>query len=125
MDNNDVDILLHEVAHARTGDKGDTLNISIFPYNNDAYPYILEQITIDRIRVLLAHRKPGQIRRYEMKSISGINFVIDKVLEGGVNQSLNLDGHGKTLSYLVLSLKINIPKSLVKMEKLRSMNSSI
>lgn len=108
-----INTILHEVAHARTGDKGDTLNISIFPYSEKAYPYITEQVTTDRIAALFAHRNPIKVRKYEMKYVSGINFVIENALEGGVNQSLNLDGHGKTLSYLVLSLEISIPKSLL------------
>lgn len=101
------EIRLHDIAHARTGDKGNRLNVSVIAYRAEDYPLIIEQVTADRLKGLFAGRGAGQVRRYELPLLKALNFVIDDVLEGGVNGSLNLDGHGKSLSFLVLTLPIS------------------
>jgi hypothetical protein len=106
-------IQLHEIAHARAGDKGNRLNICLFAYDEKHYPLILSQVTPEVVFELFRHRNPTQVLRYELPKLLAVNFVIDEVLEGGVNMSLNLDGHGKTLSYLLLSMKINCLKELL------------
>lgn len=108
-----VEVLLREVAHGRTGDKGDRSNVSVIPYSADAYAYIAEQITADRMRAVFAHRGPGKVVRYDLPVLGAFNFVLDDVLQGGVNGSLNLDGHGKSLSFLALSIPIRVPQSVV------------
>lgn len=100
-------ILLHEIAHARTGDKGNRLNVSVIAFRGEDYPILLEQVTAERVRALFASRGVGEVRRYELPLLKALNFVVDNVLEGGVNGSLNLDGHGKSLSFLVLTLPIS------------------
>jgi len=104
---------LHEIAHGRTGDKGNRANASVIAYAADAYPFLVEQITVERVRELVAHRGAGAIVRYELPKLWALNFVIDDVLEGGVNGSLNLDGHGKTMSFHILSMTLSIPRSLL------------
>jgi hypothetical protein len=101
-----TEIALHEIAHARTGDKGNRLNVSVIAYRAEDYPVLVEQVTAERVKALFAGRGAGQVRRYELPLLKALNFVIDDVLEGGVNGSLNLDGHGKSLSFLVLTLRI-------------------
>ena len=71
-------VSLHQLAHARAGDKG------------------------------FSHRGASRVRRYPLPNLAGMNFVIDDVLQGGVNGALNLDGHGKTLSFLLLSLEVTL-----------------
>ncbi len=100
---------LHLFAHARAGDKGNSVNISIIPYHADAYSHLLSEVTEDRVRALLAHRPIGAVHRYEVPGLPALNFVIDDALEGGVNLSLGLDGHGKSLSFLVLTMTVQIP----------------
>jgi hypothetical protein len=73
----------------------------------------LEQVTVARVRELVEHRGAGAIMRYELPKLWALNFVIDDVLEGGVNGSLNLDGHGKTLSFHILSMTLSVPASLL------------
>ena len=102
-------VRLHEVAHARAGDKGNRANISLIPYRQSAWPYLQEQVTPVRVKQLFAHRGAGNVVRYELENLCAFNFVIDDVLEGGVNASLNLDGHGKTLSFLLLTLVVEVP----------------
>ena len=104
-----VEVLLHEVAHARAGDKGNRLNISLFPYDDALYPLLVEQVTAVRVHELFRHRGATGVKRYELPNIAGLNFVIDEVLEGGVNGSLNLDGHGKTNSFRLLGLVVRVP----------------
>lgn len=102
-------IELHRIAHSRTGDKGGTANISLIAYQPEWFPLLLEQVTEDAVRELFRHRKPTFVRRYVLPKLGALNFVLENVLDGGVNESLNLDAHGKTLSFLLLSLKIEVP----------------
>jgi hypothetical protein len=105
-------VSLHEVAHSRTGDKGNRLNASLIVYNKAAYAYIRDQISAQRVADLFAARGCVSVHRYELPLLGALNFVLDDVLEGGVNGSLNLDGHGKTLSFLLLTLTVEMPPEL-------------
>lgn len=107
-----VEVPLHAVAHGRTGDKGDRLNASVIAYRPEVFAYLVEQVTEERVRALFAHRRPGAVRRYVLPNLGALNFVVDDVLDGGVNRSLNLDGHGKALSFLVLTLTVRVPGQL-------------
>ncbi|WP_328587470.1 AtuA-related protein [Algihabitans albus] len=101
---------LHRLAHARAGDKGNRLSVSVIAYHPDHYDLLRAQVTSERVRALFAGRRPGPIARYELPLIGALNFVLDDVLEGGVNRSLNLDSHGKTLSFRILAMPIEIPR---------------
>jgi len=105
---------LHRIAHARAGDKGDTSSISVWAYDPRHYPAIKAQLTAERIGQAFPRLIRGPIRRYEVDRLHGLNFVLDKALEGGVNGSLNLDGHGKSWSYLLLGLPIELPDHLAE-----------
>ena len=104
---------LHEVAHGRAGDKGNRLNVSVIPYKAEAYGYLAKQLPASRVHDLFRYKGATDVRRYDMPTLECFNFVIDNVLEGGVNSSLNLDGHGKTLSFKLLSLTVEVPRSLL------------
>ena len=104
-----VEVPLHALAHGRAGDKGNRLNVSLFPYDPVLYPLLAEQVTPERVHELFRHRGATGVKRYELPLLAAFNFVIDDVLEGGVNGSLNLDGHGKSLSFLVLTLPVRVP----------------
>lgn len=99
-------IRLHDIAHARAGDKGDRLNLSLFAFEPGDYVILVAQVTEGRVFDLFRHRGVTRVRRYLLPQLHGMNFVIDGVLEGGVNGALNLDGHGKTLSYRLLGMSI-------------------
>ncbi|MCL5424351.1 MAG: hypothetical protein M1154_01655 [Gammaproteobacteria bacterium] len=101
--------LLHSYAHARAGDKGERLNVAVFVYDEDNYDWLLRELTEERVEALFSHRGIVRAKRYSMPNIFGVNIVIDDVLQGGVNGSLNLDGHGKTLSGLLLSMPVMPP----------------
>lgn len=107
-----VTIKLHEIAHARAGDKGNRLNISVIAYSTDAWPFLLEQVTAARVEELFKHRGASRVARYELPNLHALNFVIDDVLEGGVNSGLALDTHGKTNSFRLLGLTLFVPINL-------------
>ena len=109
-----VTVPLHRVAHGRAGDKGNRLNVSVIPYDSGAYELITQQITEKRVLEVFAHRGATGVRRYEMPLLPALNFVIEDVLEGGVNGSLNLDGHGKTNSFRLLGFMVKVPRRLVR-----------
>jgi hypothetical protein len=94
---------LHRLAHGRTGDKGNRSNISVIA---------VAQVTEERVAAVFAHRSPGKVTRYLLPKLHAMNFVIDDVLDGGVNNALNLDAHGKALAFLLLDIEIEIPDAL-------------
>jgi hypothetical protein len=104
-----IRVPLHRLAHARAGDKGNRLNVAVFCYRPEHYSLLVEQITADAVARKFEHRRPASVVRYLVPSFSAINFVLDDVLEGGVNSSLTLDRHGKGLSFLLLELPVAIP----------------
>ena len=109
-----VTVPLHQVAHARAGDKGNRLNVSLMPYDPAAYPLLAEQLTEARVLALYAHRGAVRVTRYDLPLLPAFNFVIDDVLEGGVNGSLNLDGHGKSNSFILLGVEVRVPATFVR-----------
>jgi hypothetical protein len=109
-----VDVPLHAVAHSRAGDKGNRSNLSLIPYDPALYPILAAQVTEARVLALFAHRGATRCTRYDLPLLQAFNFVVDDVLEGGVNGSLNLDGHGKTQSFRLLSLTVSVPREMLQ-----------
>jgi len=102
-------VALRALAHGRTGDKGNRSNISVIALDARDYDLLVQQVTEARVAGLFAHRRPSAVRRYLLPKLAAMNFVIDDVLDGGVNGSLNLDTHGKALAFLLLELPITLP----------------
>ncbi|MBV4480780.1 AtuA-related protein [Pseudomonas khavaziana] len=103
---------LHMLAHSRTGDKGDTSNISIIAYRAEDYPLLCEQLTAERVAEFFAGLREldaPPVRRYELPSVQGLNFVLPGILRGGVTRSLALDAHGKCLGSALLDLDLITP----------------
>lgn len=101
-------VKLREIAHARAGDKGNMSNISLWAYDPQHYPTIKAQITAERLKNAYPKLIRGGVRRYELDGLHGLNFVLADAIEGGVNSSLNLDSHGKSWSYLLLALDVEL-----------------
>ena len=106
-------IQLYQLAHARTGDKGNRVNISLIAYDAGDYQLLVDQVTEQRVAQHFAHRAPTNVVRYLLPKMGAMNFVLDDVLDGGVNDSLNLDSHGKALSFLLLDIPIEVPADLM------------
>ena len=105
---------LHRLAHGRTGDKGNRSNISVIAYDPRDFGLLTAQVTEERVRQALSHRRPGRVQRFVLPKLHALNFVIDDVLDGGVNSSLNLDTHGKALAFLLLDMSIEVPAHLLE-----------
>jgi hypothetical protein len=97
---------LREIAHARTGDKGDTSNISVIAYRAEDYPLLERHVTVERVRERFAGVVRGEVLRYELPGIGALNFVMRGALGGGVTRSLALDAHGKCLASAMLELEL-------------------
>ena len=104
---------LWRAAHGRTGDKGNRANISVIAWSESLYPFIEAQITAARVADHFRHRAPTQVVRHALPNLHALNFVLDDVLDGGVNDALNLDSHGKALSFHLLELELEVPAKLV------------
>ena len=113
-----VEVPLYEIAHGRTGDKGDRSTLSIIPYDPSVYAVIAEQATEERMLAMFRHRGATEARRYDLPNLQAFNFVIENVLQGGVNSSLNLDGHGKTLSFLALTMTVLVTPEVLEAAKI-------
>ena len=105
---------LYRLAHGRTGDKGNRSNISVIAWHPALWSVLVEQVTEDAVARRFALRRPSGVRRYLLPQLHAMNLVIDDVLDGGVNDSLNLDSHGKALSYLLLDLPVQVPAALAQ-----------
>ena len=100
---------LRAIAHSRTGDKGNTSNISVIAFDARDYPFLREQVTAERVKAALAGVARGAVTRHEMPNVGALNFVIEGALGGGVTRSLALDAHGKSLSSALLDLDLPEP----------------
>ena len=105
---------LHHLAHGRTGDKGNRSNISVIAYRPEYFEVLVAEVTEARVAAAFAHRHPTRVTRYLLPKLHAMNFVIDDVLDGGVNSSLNLDTHGKALAFLLLDMAIRVPAALLE-----------
>jgi hypothetical protein len=105
-------VMLQHLAHARSGDKGDTSNIAVFAYEPEFYPLLKEQLTAERFKAFYAGAIRGEVLRYEVDNLQAMNFVCHGALGGGVSRSLCLDNYGKALSAAVLGFEIEVPAQL-------------
>lgn len=97
---------LRELAHSRTGDKGNTSNISVIAYDPKNYELIRRHVTVERVKAHFSHIVRGDVVRYELPKIAALNFVMYEALGGGVTRTLALDIHGKCLSSALLLMEI-------------------
>ena len=97
---------LHELAHARAGDKGDTLTLALFSYQDSDYELLRREVTAEAVKQHLAHLVRGEVRRFEVPGLHALQFVCERALDSGVTTSLALDPHGKTLSYALLEMTV-------------------
>jgi hypothetical protein len=99
-------MMLREIAHARSGDKGDILNICVIAYDPADFARLCAVASVERVRQCLGETVRGAIERYEVPVLGALNFVLYGALAGGVTRSLAQDLHGKCLSSVLLSMEI-------------------
>src|SRR3954454_486972 len=109
-------IKLKEICHARSGDKGDTVNLGLICYAKADYPWLRRHVTADAVLLHFAPLARGPARRYELPNLAALNFVIERALDGGVTKALMIDGHGKGYSAILLEMLVqaeDLPPSRV------------
>jgi hypothetical protein len=107
-------VLIRDIAHARAGDKGDTSNVNVWVYDPADFERLKRGLTVERIKQEFPDLVRGDVVRYVVEHLHGLNFVMGNALEGGVNASLNLDSHGKSWSYLILGLALDPPARVAR-----------
>jgi hypothetical protein len=105
---------LRELAHARSGDKGDINNIGVIAYEPHYYPLIRQWLTPERIKAHFGSIVKGAVTRYELPNVHALNFVLEGALGGGVTRSLSIDPHGKSYSALILTIPVEVPPDLAQ-----------
>jgi len=98
---------LRDIAHSRTGDKGNTSNISVIAFDSKDYELIREKVTAQRVKEFFSGRVKGEVIRYEIPQLCALNFVMYEALGGGVTRTLDIDPHGKSLSQYLLYMNID------------------
>jgi hypothetical protein len=98
---------LREIAHARAGDKGSIVNISLIVFDKEDYPLLAEQITAEKVSELFAPLIAQPVERYCIPGLGALNFVLHRSPADTVTRSLNLDAHGKGLSFALLNMEID------------------
>ena len=105
-------VMLREIAHSRAGDKSNTSNISVIPYERKYFEIIKRQVTADAVREYFANLCYGSVTRYVLEEMGALNFVLEETLDGGNTRSLRVDGYGKSLSMYMLSMYIDVPDTI-------------
>ena len=97
---------LREIAHSRTGDKGNISNISVIAYKQQDYETIKQKVTAEKVKEYFSGIVKGDVVIYELPNLWALNIVMYQALGGGVTRSLSLDTHGKSLSSLLMEMEI-------------------
>ena len=103
---------LYRLGHSRSGDKGDISNLSLIPAIAERIAREQAQVTEARVAAWFAYRHPSRVTRYLLPTLHAMNFVLEGVLDGGVNDALNLDTHGKSLSFRLLDMTVEVSPEL-------------
>ncbi|CAB3640003.1 MULTISPECIES: AtuA-related protein [Achromobacter] len=107
-----ISVPLYRLAHSRSGDKGDISNLSLIAWDPECYDVLDAQVTEARVADWFAYRRPSRVTRYALPTLHAMNFVLEGVLDGGVNDALNLDTHGKSLSFRLLDMTVEVSPAL-------------
>ncbi len=106
-------IRLIEIAHARSGDKGDAGNVGVIARDERYYPVLVQQLTADAVKRHFEGICFGPVDRYELPNLGALNFILHNTLGGGGTVSLKNDAQGKTLSAAILRMEIDVDESLL------------
>ena len=107
-------VKLVRIAHARSGDKGDTANVGLIALRKEVYPILVEQVTADRVKKHFEGVALGTVERFELPNLGALNFLLHESLDGGGTLSLKADAQGKTYSARLLRMEIDVPDELLK-----------
>jgi hypothetical protein len=101
-------IALSRIAHARSGDKGDTSNIGVIALDPRHYPLLVREVTPERVKQFFGALVRGKVERYELPNLGALNFLLHEALGGGGTLSLRVDAQGKTLGAALLRMEIEV-----------------
>ena len=107
-------VKLVRIAHARSGDKGDTANVGLIALKPEFYPLLLQKVTAQRVKEHFTGICNGAVQRFELPNLNALNFLLHESLDGGGTLSLKADAQGKTYSAALLRMEIDIPDDLLK-----------
>lgn len=105
---------LVQLAHSRSGDKGDSANIGVIAYEADLYPLLAAQVTAERVKAHFGGWVRGPVERYKLPNLHALNFVLHGALDGGGTVSLRTDAQGKVLSAALLRLEVEVPDDVAE-----------
>lgn len=106
---------LIDIAHGRSGDKGNGSNVGIIARHPEIYPFLKETLTTERVKEHMKDVCKGEVERYELPQLGALNFMLNESLGGGGTVSLKLDAQGKTHAALVLRMELDVPDELLKL----------
>jgi hypothetical protein len=106
-------VRLVDLAHARSGDKGDTANVGIIARRPEFYPILVRELTVERVTVHFRGMLTGGVERFDLPNLGALNFLLHGALGGGGTVSLKTDAQGKTLSTALLRLEIEVPDGTI------------
>ncbi|MFY9823242.1 MAG: hypothetical protein WAM82_17800 [Thermoanaerobaculia bacterium] len=107
-------VKLEEVAHARSGDKGDASNVGLIARTPALYPVLREEVTVERVKEHFREVCRGPVQRYELPNLLALNFILHDSLGGGGTESLKNDAQGKTHAQGLLQMEIEVPEGLME-----------
>jgi hypothetical protein len=102
-------VQLVKLAHARSGDKGDTANVGLIALKPEYFPWLNREVTVERVKEHFTGICQGEVERFELPNLDALNFLLHESLDGGGTLSLMTDAQGKTFSTALLRMKIEIP----------------
>src|SRR4028119_2190439 len=102
-------IELLKIAHARSGDKGDTANVGVIAFKDEFYPLLVREVTAEKVKRHFGEMVKGEVERFELPNLGALNFLLHESLGGGGTLSLMTDAQGKTFSTALLRMKIEVP----------------
>lgn len=105
-------VQLVNIAHARSGDKGDTANVGLIALKPDIYPILAREVTVERVKEHFGEIVKGDVERFELPNLNALNFLLHESLGGGGTRSLMTDAQGKTFSTALLRMYIDVPDDL-------------
>ncbi|HJQ68752.1 MAG TPA: hypothetical protein VKA70_07260 [Blastocatellia bacterium] len=105
-------VKLVKLAHARSGDKGDTANVGLIAYKPEYYSILVEQVTAERVKEHFRGICLGEVERFEIPNLGALNFLLHESLDGGGTLSLKTDAQGKTYSTALLRMEIEVDDRL-------------
>ncbi|MDE2794576.1 MAG: hypothetical protein OXL34_07130 [Gemmatimonadota bacterium] len=109
-----AEVQLVELAHARSGDKGDTANVGLIVYDEEDYPIVLEMVTPDRVKEHFKDMVKGPVERFRLDNLHAVNFLLHGALDGGGTVSLMTDAQGKVFSTALLRMGIEVPDEVAE-----------